>query len=691
MVGSVRLRFLIGAGFLLLPGILVSATPASETWRMAPPPAWVSVVALPPCGGAVTSEIRGGIQSLVVDHQALVGEVTTHYCRRAWSPVSTAGIQSAREVRISFDPDYQRLIIHHVRVVREGHDVLSLSPEDVRVIQREEDLDEQIYSGELTALVFLKDLRPGDVVDYAYSIEGENPLLEGRFDDDLPLGLRAPVRHLRHILLLPEGRHLNVAAHNTAITPRVTNENGRQTYLWEARDVSAVLLDDQVPGSFDPFPHVQVSEFASWREVAAWATRLYEKQVEPSEEIGRLAARWRAMPGGPESWVTQATRFVQDEIRYLGVELGPNSHRPHAPAQVLGQRFGDCKDKALLLVVLLRQMGVEAAPALVSTTKGHGLDALHPSPFVFNHAIVRAVVDGREVWIDATRSAQGGRPATWEPPGFERALVLAPGTASLSTIPTAKWTEPQVLVEETYTVASDAQSARLDVSSTYRGDEADEMRGWVATTAHAELAKDYLDYYSHADPAIKALSEPIFHDDRDANVLRVTESYQLPEFWKEGTRDLSGWAVQERLVKPDSTQRVAPFAIEHPVDVEHRLTVRGGAWAAESRESIDLSAFSFHSKLTSVGGAVVATFRYRSLQDHVAPDEVKGYLDSVGKTRDALRFTVSRSATASQGAAVPSGALLWLGVVAGVVATGWIGLVAARAVRRQRRRSSFSR
>ena len=63
--------------------------------------------------------------------------------------------------------------------------MFSFRPSNVRVIQPEAGLDEQIYSGQLTAVVFLRDLRPGDTLDYAYSLEGPNPILAGAYDDTL--------------------------------------------------------------------------------------------------------------------------------------------------------------------------------------------------------------------------------------------------------------------------------------------------------------------------------------------------------------------------------------------------------------------------------------------------------------------------------------------------------------------------
>ena len=68
-----------------------------------------------------------------------------------------------------------------------------------------------------------------------------------------------------------------------------------------------------------------------------------------------------------EQKVLSALHFVQDEVRYMGIEMGVNSHKPHAPDAVFAQRFGDCKDKTYLFCTLLQGMNIPAYPVLVNT------------------------------------------------------------------------------------------------------------------------------------------------------------------------------------------------------------------------------------------------------------------------------------------------------------------------------------
>lgn len=101
-------------------------------------------------------------------------------------------------------------------------------------------------------------------------------------------------------------------------------------------------------------------------------------------------------------------RYVQDEIRYLGLESGIGAYKPHSPEKVYQQKFGDCKDKSLLLVALLQKEGISAYPLLVNTSIRQNLNQFQPSNRIFDHCVVAINLDDNNYFIDPTLSLQGG-------------------------------------------------------------------------------------------------------------------------------------------------------------------------------------------------------------------------------------------------------------------------------------------
>ena len=93
---------------------------------------------------------------------------------------------------------------------------------------------------------------------------------------------------------------------------------------------------------------------------------------------------------------------MQDEVRYFGIEMGSSTVKPGDPSTVFSRRFGDCKDKSLLFVTILRALGIEAYPVLVNSTVRRALADWQPSDGAFDHCIAVARCDDQTYWLDPT-------------------------------------------------------------------------------------------------------------------------------------------------------------------------------------------------------------------------------------------------------------------------------------------------
>src|SRR5262249_8531607 len=141
-----------------------------------------------------------------------------------------------------------------------------LDAREVRVIEKEPESNEKIYDGQLTALIFLKDVRPGDVIDYDYSLDGSNPLLGGRYADEFDFQASVPTALGRHRLLWPAARPLHVRG-----AGQVEHRGALDVYSWTQRNVEGNDDEDSIPDWYDSYYSVQVTEYGSWSEVAKWS------------------------------------------------------------------------------------------------------------------------------------------------------------------------------------------------------------------------------------------------------------------------------------------------------------------------------------------------------------------------------------------------------------------------------------
>lgn len=629
-------------------GCLLGAPARAAIPRVAhePPPSWVEPREPDLAGEIPRDDLQDGVYILLFERQTRVGEEEVEtFQRLARRIVAQPGVEAASQVAIEFDPTYQRLDIHSVRIRRGAEEIDAFDPEAIRLLQREMELEYGIYDGTFTATLLLEDVRVGDVVDYAFTVRGQNPVFAGRYLDYLWTEGLHPYRHLRFRLLWPRGRDLFIKDHGGGVAPAVRDVGKHTEYVWELRDTEPVVPDSDLPDWYYWYAWTQLSEFEDWASVAAWGTSVFAPPSDRPESVRSLAARIAAEHEPPRDRLLAALRFVQDGIRYVGIEIGPNSHRPHESGVVMRRRFGDCKDKSLLLVQLLAELGIDAAPALVNTELRTHVESWHPSPYAFDHAVVRATIDGEVIWVDPTRSNQGGGLDGWS--HETTALTLSPQSRGLERIPKRGDGEPTIRVEYDFDSPDFDSPTALVITTVARAEKADRLREHFLGTSRDEIRSEYLDFYAQMYDDIESTGEVEFEDDRAGNAVRTVERYRLDGFWEElddGRR--KAWyypmEIRSRIFKPDTVRRTMPIGRDYPdhVHVSIRARLPTDFRVKDETHEIEDPAFRFRFEKEVGDRQVRLTYEYESLSESVSPAGVPAYLERVDETRDYLTYSL---------------------------------------------------
>jgi len=164
------------APFILFLSFVVASTPLlsqSSEIKKAPAKAWIRKMdidkdALPPAGQ------ESSYYYLLLDAQEHVSE-QEQFVHNAYKILTNEGVQQMSDLSVTFDPSYEQVIFHTLSIHREGK-IIDKLPKQIRTIQREESMDRHLYDGSYTAVINLVDVRVGDVVEYAYTRKGYNPV-----------------------------------------------------------------------------------------------------------------------------------------------------------------------------------------------------------------------------------------------------------------------------------------------------------------------------------------------------------------------------------------------------------------------------------------------------------------------------------------------------------------------------------
>jgi hypothetical protein len=493
-----------------------------------------------------------------------------------------------------------------------------------------------MLTGEQSAVSFVEDLRVGDVLEYAYTRRGYNPILGGHYSARFGVQFGTPMDRQRVRVLWTADKPLHVRTHLTTAVPAKKIGTGITEYLWDFTNLTALEHEDYLPASYEPYPYVEVSDFKDWARVVDWALPLYATDhTNLPPELQQLIEQWRNTGATDEECARLALEFVQDELRYTGLELGPDSYRPTPPAETFQKRFGDCKGKVLLLNTILRAMNFEAWPALVSTSEREAIAHRLPSPFAFNHVIVKLRLGKKTFWLDPTYSHQGGALANRFLPRLGKALVIQPGVSALEDVPLSNADNTRQRVLATFRMTDYKVPTSLVVQTAYRGYGADDLREQIARSDRKELGKDYLNFYARYYPNIIS-SQPLdISDDRKSNVLTITERYQIEDIWKLDTTsrkrqaEFCGESLINMLTDPSTRLRTMPLRIPFPLRQEHEIVVHlpDSDWnIPQVDKTIAHEAFSFRSRRNFTGKVVRYQYECETKVPELPPQKVADYL-----------------------------------------------------------------
>jgi len=615
------------------------------TYAVDKAPAWV--VAPPAAEGARGA--RGALRYLLADSQVRLEEpAPVRFLRIRVTALEPSMLAEASEFRINFNPAYESLTLHEVSVTRAGQRSDRLAASRVQLLQREQELERSIYHGVVTAFVLVNDVRVDDVVEIAFSVRGANPIFEGKYSDSFTLNAASPTDVRRVRIDYDSRRPIRHKVYGLDVQPSVTASGGRTVMELVVSNLPPVLADDQVPRWARVYPELQVSEYADWREVAAWASQHYQTPKTLSPELAALVATIRKEAPTPEARAMRALAFVQENIRYFAVATGTSSHKPSPPQDTYSRRYGDCKDKTVLMVALLSHLGIAARPALVSLSRLEQVSDWLPTPLAFDHVITQAEIGGRTYWLDATRSHQGRAPSQLGFEPFGRALTVAPDSKALTEVlPPPEYRERYEVLER-FAVAKYGTPAKLTVTTRMTGGQAERSRAYLASSTLEVYTADLENHRKRLYPGLKRVAPLEISDNVADNTLVSTERYEVADLftYEKGrvSTSIVAYALTGLLQPPSKVTRTAPLELRKPMVLSHRFEF-DLPLDPKGRPSppfiVSTPHMEFLYRSSSDGKRLVLDFQLSYARDRVLPQEVPAYLDQVYKARAQLERRLS--------------------------------------------------
>jgi tetratricopeptide (TPR) repeat protein/transglutaminase-like putative cysteine protease len=404
-----------------------------------------------------------------------------------------AGVEDWAETSARYAPWYENQPTIQARVILPDGRVTQLDPKTVIDGPASED-DDDVYTDERIRKAPLPALAIGAIVEEETITQDKQPFFAGGEVYRDYASRNVPIVRYELLIDVPSNLKLQYRVHHLDTVKVSDSEHDGTRHLQFALGYLPARADSDIKlASHDDLsPMIEFSTGDSWEAVAKVYRQLSESQIDPDKVKALLPSN----PGATRlEQIRSLVARLHKEIRYTGIEFGQASLQPALAADVIKHHYGDCKDKAAVLVAMLRAEGIPASIALLDSGPGRDVTAELPGMNEFDHAIVYVPADEKgapALWIDATAEyTQVG----WLPrmDHGRQALIIAEGTTSLTTTPEFK-PEEDHLTEVREVEMAAYGSAHITETSLTEGDVDSDYRSEYGEADTREKRKGLEDY-----------------------------------------------------------------------------------------------------------------------------------------------------------------------------------------------------
>ena len=375
-----------------------------------------------------------------------------------YQPLTEASAAEAREYDFGYESDSETVQLRGARVYRADGKIEEAIESGEGAA---DDPSTSMYTSARVYYVRFPRLSPGDVVEILYRVEdvAHRNAFADYFGEVAYMQSNEPIGRAEYVLITPKSRTFNFNKPNVPGLVATQEDRGDlRLFRFVAERVPPIEAEANQPPYGELLGHVHVSTFKTWDEMGKWYWGLVKDQFTPDDEVRRRVAELTKGLKDERAKVRAVYDYVVQKTRYVALEFGIHGFKPYRCAQIFARGFGDCKDKATLIVTMLKELGIPATIVIVRTGHKGQFEKEPASLAPFDHAI--AYVPSLDIYLDGTAEYTGST----ELPSMDRgamALQVNEGNPKLVSLPDPPATESITAQKVEATIGADG-SAQLD-------------------------------------------------------------------------------------------------------------------------------------------------------------------------------------------------------------------------------------
>lgn len=309
---------------------------------------------------------------------------------------------------------------------------------------------------------------------------------------------RLSVENSSFTLITPADYGIRYRSFNYTGDPVLTTDKGKKVYKWQVKDISAIEKEYAAPRWHELTTMVSIAptEFeiegykgnmSSWKEFGKFLYELKRDRDALPESIKNKVHQIADGLSGSKEKVKALYQFLQQNTRYISIQLGIGGWQPFEAADVAKKGYGDCKALSNYMYSLLKEAGIKSYYALIKAGKWeHFLHEDLPSN-QFNHAILCVPSQKDTIWLECTSQIV---PAGYmgEFTGNRKALLLTEEGGVLVNTPRYGLAENRQVRKVRGKVDTDGTLA-AKISTSYNAVQQDDLYGMINSLSKEKVKK----------------------------------------------------------------------------------------------------------------------------------------------------------------------------------------------------------
>jgi tetratricopeptide (TPR) repeat protein len=499
-----------------------------------------------------------GVVILLEQHKYVIDENgrTVFTIRKVYRILKEDAIEDWSSIEQEYQPWHQSKPELRARVITEDGAVHWLDPKTIGDSPSTE-YDANIFSDRRVARAPLPAIKPGAVIEYEIIVRETSPLLDAGEVRRITINDGIPIQRFRLSIEAPSSVALKTIA---GVIPesaiRRSSSGGKTQFECDWGPLAPrKKFEGNLPSDVPNFPYVAFSTGKSWQEIASRYETIVDQQIRTGDVNALLQGLDRT--GSTLEIATRLAARLHKEIRYTGVEFGESEIVPHTPDETQKRKYGDCKDKASLLVAMLRAAGLRASVALLDAGFDTDANSELPGLGLFNHAIVFVEAEP-PLWIDATSAET----RVGQLPSMDQgrlALVASKHTTSLVLTPESSSSD-NVRTDTIEFLLSDFGPGELHETIQAQGSLETRMRQMYDGDDEKKV-KESLERYLKRDYLAKSIGQFKVTKKDD-----FSESFHLLVEGREVKRALTEENDAVAVLSPSLVFQELPYTLTHKMD-----------------------------------------------------------------------------------------------------------------------------